>query len=84
MAEGSLQLSSMPWVSVTKRVLHILDLFDSDPDVGGLVCSGVKAMDVNICTHIFFIALQDLEFTVLLQAWTQEGRHGGFLGQHAS
>lgn len=72
-SEGRLHLSSMCSVIVTKRVLHILDNIDSDPDDDGLVSSCVKAIDGNDCAHIVLIALGDLDFIVLLCGWTHTG-----------
>lgn len=57
-------------VNVTKRVLQILDLVDSDPYVDGLESSCFKAPDVSSRAHIVFIALHDLQLVILLQVWT--------------
>lgn len=64
-AEESLPLNSMRWVKVMKTVLLILDLFDSDPDVDALVCSGVKGTKGHGGAHIVVIFLDELELIVL-------------------
>lgn len=46
-AERSLQLSCTRWINAIKRVMHILDLIDSDPRVDALVRSCVKATNVE-------------------------------------
>lgn len=66
MAEGSLQLHSKRWVNIPRRVLHILDLVGSDPDVDALVSSSITALDVNGSSLIGVIDLDDPEFVVLL------------------
>lgn len=47
--EESLQLSHVHMVIVTKRVLHILDLVDSDTNVHALENSCIKAINVKFC-----------------------------------
>lgn len=73
LAEGKLQLSSMHWVGIKKRMLDILDLVDFDRDVYELVCRCFKAMDVNGRSQVVVIAFVDFEFVVLLQGWRQGG-----------
>lgn len=76
-AEGSLQFSIMHWANITRRVLHMLDLVDSDPNVNELVSSCVKATYVSSCAHIVFIVLYDLEIVFLRKSWTRGGWQGG-------
>lgn len=70
-AKGSLQLTGMRSINVTKRVLQILDLLDSDPDLYALI--SLMTRDVNSHTFIVAIALDDLAFIFLLPSWTQGG-----------
>lgn len=67
MGGGGLELSSMFWVKVMRRVLHILYLVESDLDVNALVTSGMKAMDANGHAHLVVIALYDLVLVILLR-----------------
>lgn len=67
MEEGRLQLSSMCWVNVKKKVLPILDLLGSDRHVHVLVNSFSKAAEVNYLTPIFFTVHDTLEFVVPLR-----------------
>lgn len=83
-AEGSLRLSSMPWVNVTERDPHILDLIDFDPDIEALVMSCLKAPDDNDCPQIVFIALEDILFSYCCGSGREEGRRAAFQGQHAA
>lgn len=82
-AQGSLPCSNTRSVNVMKRMLHILYLPDSDPDVHALENSSVKATEVNGWAHIVVIALDDLEFFVLLQGWKWGGRQVGLFGHDA-
>lgn len=66
---------------VTKRMLHTLDLLDSDAGVDVLVNNCVKATDVEGRPYIFFIALKDLKFVVILWAGRKEGGKG-FIGRN--
>lgn len=50
-----------------KKVLHTLNLVDSNSVVDALVSYLVTTPDVNSRAHIVFIALDNLEFIVLLQ-----------------
>lgn len=79
-AEGSLRLNSMHWITVMKMVLHILDFVNSDPDVDAFVSSSVKDMDVNGRTHIVIIALDGLKLVVLVQGRRCGGQLRGFSG----
>lgn len=77
--EGSLQYSGILRVHVTKRLLLILDLVDSDPHDDGPVRSCSKALGVNGLTHIaFFFAPDDLEFVLFVQGCTHRGHLGSF------
>lgn len=78
--EGSLQRSGMCRVTVMKRVLHSLDLIDSDPDVDALLNSCIKGTDVNGHSHIVINALEYLERVLLLRCWTWGGRQQRFSG----
>lgn len=71
--EERLPHSSMPCVDILKRVLHILDLVDFDPDTDVLVRSCTKATGFNGRTYVMFIALEDSKFLILLQRRTREG-----------
>lgn len=83
-AEGSLQLSNMRFVNVTKRVLTIFYLVDSDPEADGLECSCIKATNFHSCSHIIFIALTDLWFVFLLRPRMWGGLLGRFRMQRTS
>lgn len=56
----------MPYVSVTKRILDVLDLTDADPDFNACVSSCNKATDGNAHTTIVIFDLDDLESTILV------------------
>lgn len=83
MAKGSLQLSSMRLLNVTKRVLHILDLVHSDTVVHYLLSGSVKATDVNRRTLIGFLALDELPVVLRRQGCTKGGQLLGLFGQIA-
>lgn len=70
MEKRSLQLSSMSWLNMRKKVWNILDLVDSDPEVHSIVNRFVKAVDVSCCTAIVVIALEYFSSAELLQGWT--------------
>lgn len=53
-------MSSLSWVDVTKRVLHIFDLVDFDRDANALVSSFIEATEVSSRIHKVGIALDDL------------------------
>lgn len=67
--KGSLQLSSMHLVSVTKSVLPILDLVDFDFHFGVLVALSncFKTTDIHSSAQIVPNGLYDLGFVILHQ-----------------
>lgn len=83
-AYGSPQLSSLGWLNISKRMLHIMDVVDFYPEVYALVNVCDKAADVNRPTLIVVISLDDLVFLVLLLGWTREGWLGAFQAQPPS
>lgn len=85
MVEESLQLSSMPCVSVTKSVLEILDLINSELDFHALVSVCVDATDNNCHPSIGCIAFNHLTSVFKLQSWRRGWRPiRGFQAQRAS
>lgn len=81
--ESFLQLISVPWVCVTRKVLHTLDLFDFNSDVSTDVTTCIKAKDVNCHAQIVFIRLHILVLIVMLPEWTWRGRLARLLGGSA-
>lgn len=83
-AKGSLQLSSMRCVKVTKRVLHILNLVDSVSDGHTLVSRCVKAAYVNDRTLFVVIVPDGPAFrAVCVALGLDTGRAAGaFFGCH--
>lgn len=66
------------------RVLHLLDLVDSDPSFNALGRSSVSSTGVDCSAHITIIALYQLAFVILVQGWTWERWLWGFLAQWES
>lgn len=68
-------------VNVMKKVVHILDLINSDPGVNMLVssCFNVKYVD----GRVFAIGFEDLETIVLLPGWRQKAGEP-FRSKHTS
>lgn len=64
--------------SSQKSMLHILNLVQSSLYIDVIVSNCVKAKDVQGRAFILVIALDEIEFIVLLQDWTWEGRLRGF------
>lgn len=74
----SVQHYRMHRSNFTKKVAPVLDLVNSDQNVGALVSRCIEATDVSTCNHIFVIALDDLDLVVLLRVQTPGERQGGF------
>lgn len=70
---GNLHFRGMHWLIIKKRVLHIFDLVDSDPNINESISGGNQTVDIN--TRIILgIDLDHLECIILFRTW-RRGRH---------